>query len=228
VQRVFFTMAFIVGIAGCPEAHAENFKWVGGYAGISLGAAGYQYNYDDLDSFYGFDTSVKKVNGTAAGLRGGYNWQSGAAVFGVEADINIPFGDEFRRAGINGATNVGETNLFGSINLRAGQAIDRSLVYIAAGGAYTQFFQSFAYSFNGGSLWESPSSVVGLNVGAGVEYAVTDRVIISADYRQSINPMKRADVIFNNCGVGTPCSPAYQYDMAPQIGQMRMGIAYKF
>ena len=66
------------------------YNWTGFYVGAN---AGYTWGpWDASSSQVIFDPSTThspKVNGWLAGLQGGYNWQSGAWVYGLEGDIQI-------------------------------------------------------------------------------------------------------------------------------------------
>ena len=67
---------------------AGPFDWTGFYGGANLGL-GFGRTLDTVTAPPGtpFSSTPGTFNGTAAGLQGGYNWQAGWVVLGVETDI---------------------------------------------------------------------------------------------------------------------------------------------
>jgi outer membrane immunogenic protein len=137
--------------------------------------------------------------GFIGGGQAGYNWQTGAFVFGVETDfdgtslsrsrsaIGPTFVEPFFGASdfftANGSVKL---DWLGSTRGRVGYAWDRLLIYgtggVAYGGASSHLdvfdaVDGFGFSSGGGS-----SSRVGWTVGGGVEYAFTNNWIIGAEY----------------------------------------------
>ena len=66
------------------------FVWTGGYLGPQGGGLWSDSDIDDPDTGVFSDN----FNGGLFGAYAGYNWQSGAWVFGVEGDINGVWNDE--------------------------------------------------------------------------------------------------------------------------------------
>ena len=73
-----------------PAPVAIPYNWTGFYVGVN---AGYTWGpWDASSNQIIFDPSAShdaKVNGGLVGLQAGYNWQSGAWVYGLEGDIQI-------------------------------------------------------------------------------------------------------------------------------------------
>ena len=129
------------------------------------------------------DFADLNLTGSLAGVYGGYNWQIPSSlgagkdlVFGIEADAtatNVSGTILARRTSDGGASAA--VDLLGSVRARAGVAFDKTLVYgtagIATGNATGATFETpdssqfdrFAFSKLGGV------------VGAGVEYAISDK-----------------------------------------------------
>src|SRR6185503_1373743 len=56
------------------------------YLGGNIGVANYEFRSTDTDYFLSFDTLQDEDDDVIAGGQIGYNWQKGAAVFGLESD----------------------------------------------------------------------------------------------------------------------------------------------
>lgn len=101
------------------------YDWTGGYAGLGLTWGRASHSQATLPEFW--------PNGSGWGLSGlaGYNWQSGAMVYGVEGHLGW--------ARMRGTTDVGgtivNTDLEGlaSVRGRIGVAQDRTLLFATAG-----------------------------------------------------------------------------------------------
>jgi len=101
--------------------------WAGGYAGLGLSWGEARHNQATLPQFW--------PNGRGWGLSGlaGYNWQSGATVYGIEGHLGA--------GRMRGTTDVGgttiTTNLDGLASLRGrvGVATGDTLLFATLGGA---------------------------------------------------------------------------------------------
>lgn len=139
--------------------------WAGPYAGVTLG--------------YGFGGTVTGATGGAIngatgwmfGGFGGFNWQSGAFVYGLEGDVGYN--------GINGGngTTYFRNGLEGSLRARLGYAAsDNFLLYATAGAAGTQQQIFDAAGAASGAAW-------GWTAGAGVDAKLTEAVFGRLEYR---------------------------------------------
>ena len=150
------------------------FDWTGYYAGLQ---AGYGWGQSDITGTEGepFSTSPDPDGGFVGGHVAGL-WQFDQAVLGAEAELSY--------SRINGTTELGLGNTFGtdikwfgSVNAKAGYAMDRLLVYGIGGVAFAGIETSQAPDFS------STSTHVGWTLGAGVDYALTDKFVVGAQYR---------------------------------------------
>lgn len=139
--------------------------WVGPYLGAQLGY-GFGGNVD-------VDGNEIDTDGVVGGVFGGWNFQSGQFVYGLEADVN--------GSGIEGS-NAGEearSSVDGSVRARVGVAVtDDILVYGTAGGAAERLEIT-----SGGA--EDTQTMLGYTVGAGVDARLTEQVFARAEYRYS-------------------------------------------
>lgn len=139
--------------------------WAGPYAGLHLG--------------YGFGGSVDNgtndigTDGFLGGVFGGYNFQSGQFVYGLEGDIGYGNMD-----GTN-ADFTARHRLEGSIRARAGMAVtDDVLVYGTFGGAAEQLRVTDNLAGERDS-----QTMLGYTVGAGADVRLTEQVFARGEYR---------------------------------------------
>ena len=151
---------------------APGFDWTGFYAG---GQAGYGWGNSDITGNDGGPFSFKPdidggfVGGHIAGL-----WQFDQAVLGAEAELNY--------AAIDGTTDAGpgfgtDVKWFGSVNAKAGYAMDRVLIYGVGGVAFAGIETSQPAAF------AQTRTSTGWTLGAGVDYAFSNNVVVGAQYR---------------------------------------------
>ncbi|AVA25185.1 outer membrane domain-containing protein (plasmid) [Rhizobium sp. NXC24] len=101
----------------------------------------------------------------------GYNWQfENNVVLGLEGDLNYNWNKDTIAPGIDVGTDID-----GSVRARLGYAFDRALIYATGGWEATRGF------IDTGS--KDTKTFNGWTVGAGVDYAFTDRVFGRLEYR---------------------------------------------
>ncbi len=143
-------------------APVPSFTWTGPYVGVQ---AGYSWGKALRTSPEGF-----VVGGYA-----GYNYQfdNSPLVAGIETDFNYADIDDKKRG------RRAESSWNGATRARLGYAFDRFLVYGAAGVAYAD--RDVRVSGRG----SDSKTALGWTVGGGVESAVTDNILVRAEYRYS-------------------------------------------
>jgi outer membrane immunogenic protein len=174
------------------DAAAKAFNWTGPYAGVVLGAGTTQQTTPNYYYGDGYGSTTDTGHGGTLGATLGYNAQEGNFVYGVEADystssLGIDPYDAYYYNGYYG--HVGEWNNLATLRLRAGLALDTTLVYMTAGLASADVNQKYCYSGVDGSNCDSSdydSAVSGRQsgyaFGAGVEHAFTDKISLKAEY----------------------------------------------
>lgn len=194
-------MAGCAPVAVAGEAPPPVFNWAGLYMGASLGAGLPLHGAERIQAgglaspAFDLHPGSAARPGVTVGAQAGYNWQSGAWVWGFETDFGLLDG---RRAptGLFVAsplypappvftleTNAG-ANYYASIRGRAGVAFDRALLYLTGGVAAGGARGPARLSVGGGSFlapW-SQSSRMKFAVGAGLEYAFADAWSARAEY----------------------------------------------
>jgi len=183
------------------------FIWTGGYIGLQ---GGYAWTKPDADTeFFGLDNVSSGMFGGYAG----YNWQYGSGVFGLEGDFNGVWNDKtFPLAGPPPLIVDVGTDWLASIRGRAGYAIDRTLLFVTGGVAWTK--ASADVTTAAGVTFGNDKTLTGWTLGGGVEYAFTDNWIGRAEYRC---------YDFGNVGTATALGAV---DFKSQT--LTVGLAYKF
>ncbi len=156
-----------------PERCAQAFDCF--YVGLEFGHI--QPNFDELDGLTIGAGDLGLENGNVYGIFGGYNFQNGNFVYGVEA----------RYLHVNGTISISDAEFESILDLRGriGYAFNDALM---------------VYSAAGYSMVEATNGVVdidldGFNLGLGVEYNVTDSIFVGADY--TTRDLEGETAIFN-------------------------------
>lgn len=168
--------------------------WLGPYIGANVGAQ-WTSNVGGLSA-----------SGVTGGIQGGYNWQSGPFVYGVEADFNLS------SASGTFADYQFSNPWFGTVRGRAGYAINNLFLYGTAGLAVG----ISTVSHDGLS---DTSGHLGWTIGAGVEFGLAPL---------GLSPNWSAKVEYLYLGLS-------QGDVVPASGSsnsqsnlLRVGVNYHF
>jgi outer membrane immunogenic protein len=189
--------------------------------------------------------SIKGTNAVFGGKLG-YNQQWGAVVLGLESDLSYFHFDKtvntsgnpfltFAIGNANFTENV-TADWLATVRPRLGYAFDRALVYVTGGLAVGKVSFSNNYvglSLNGfGNEFESSSvskTKAGWSVGGGVDYALTQNWILSAEYMHvdlgsvsTSGPVAQQSTPFN------PVDATLNFSAKLKSDIVRAGIAYKF
>ena len=191
-----------------PRSVVSYYNWTGFYAGVNGG-----YSWGDLD--LGSAARFVAPKGWMAGGTVGYNWQSGAIVYGLEGDFD--WADVSTTAACGTFICQTKESWFATARGRLGYAFDRWLPYVTGGAA---FGRVRAASDNPLALGGS-DTLAGWTVGAGIEYAFLGNWTAKVEYLY-------ADLgTFNNCG-GTSCALALNDNVSFTQNIVRAGLNYKF
>lgn len=193
----------VVEEAPAPEAPIVIFSWTGAYVGIQGG-----YAWTDADFSDGITTVGEDFNGGLLGVHAGYNWEmTPNFIGGVEVDVEHVWNDnDFT---VFGAAVEAGSDWQGSARVRAGYAIDRTLLFATGGVAFANgFIEVPATGF------DESETFVGWTVGAGVEHAFTDNWIGRVEYR------------YADFGSEEIADSGVEVDLKQH--SVRLGISYKF
>jgi opacity protein-like surface antigen len=159
------------------------------------------------------------MNDWLGGIEGGYNFQSGNVVFGVEADWSWGrvSGSSPSTIGF-GCVGACKTSIdsIGTVRGRLGYAFDRLLPYVTAGVAFTDYHASIGVPI----LQESRTTRATFTGGGGLEYAFSGNWSLKAEY---LFIRKASDFLYAPNECATPGCFARSSD----IHTFRFGVNYK-
>src|SRR5271156_3029589 len=136
----------------------NSYSWAGPYLGGNLG-----YSWGSVDN------NFAKPSGISGGVQGGYNWQNGPWVFGIEGDIEATGADD------TFAPWKFSNPWFGTVRGRAGYAFNNILFYGTAGLAFGELSgETFGQ-------WESHTSA-GFTAGFGAEFGLAPQWTAKIEY----------------------------------------------
>ena len=196
------------------------YSWSGFYLGGQVGYAwGRDHTYETLTStgaFTGFQWRYN-TDGVVGGLFAGANYQVGATVFGLEADIEAAG----NKGGFYDPPGAGDTRIKwqGSLRGRLGFAADRALFYATGGLAYADISHTYTEVFT--PVSETTRDVrVGWTAGVGIDYAVTQNLLARVEYRYTDYS--------SYTYVSLTAFPGLTGRQSPGLHTLRLGLGYKF
>lgn len=152
--------------------------WEGGYAGFTMG-----YNFRGRDEVQlapappGVIGTLRE-RGVMLGAQAGYNFQSGAMVYGVEAGLNFSrTGDSFTSGPASASVRI---NPFADLRGRVGYAMNDGLIY-AVGGLSAGRIR-YAASDGVTSDINETYNAVGYSVGLGYEQQIGNNWSMRGEY----------------------------------------------
>jgi outer membrane immunogenic protein len=215
-----------------PPAPVPAWSWTGFYIGGNLGGGWAQSEWleDGSAASTGLPAGLQDASFRATGLMGGgqigFDYQSGAAVFGVQADADLAhlLGTQqncFSEVG--GPQNCTATiKSVATATGRVGAAFDRALLYVLGGYAWEHAgLENPLPTFGINSFASETRS--GWTLGAGLEYALTRNW--SAFLQYNYMGFGTRDLLF----VGVPAAAGnFTEDVRENINVVKAGINYRF
>jgi outer membrane immunogenic protein len=217
-------LAVSIGVAAAADSVTTapaGFVWTGGYVGLQAGYAWGNANYDAFE----YATIDYDPDGFFGGLYVGYNHQlHNNIVLGIDADLNFSgidgkarmtwFGDPEPDEEHVGYSKVKTT---AAIRGRLGYAMDRFMPYVAGGVSSAKYQFDLDHDGTGNMDFEEERRLTGWNVGVGAEYAVTNNILVRAEYRYTDFGSENFDQDWG----GDSTIDLKTHDV-------RLGVAYKF
>ena len=171
--------AAIVSFGGAASAQ-DRIDWGGLYIGFHAGAAWPDIGWKDARAFPG--GPVHRFNETASLAGGHIGWQQqmGSWVYGAEATLA---GGRFEKSAPDvsgsGARYRTDVAWISTASGKLGYAVGRWLISAKAGYAYAEIANT---GVTGGDSFRVGGGHNGLTLGAGLEYALTNSIIVGAGY----------------------------------------------
>jgi outer membrane immunogenic protein len=214
--------------------------WTGFYIGLNAGAVSADSNWKNLDGLEAWFPSSSLTNTTAGFIGGGqvgYNWQTGHAVFGLEADMQY--------TSLNQTTNLQLVPVgFGLVPLavlndqikwlatvrgRSGLAVDNVLVYLTGGLAVGQVNHTYTTPtiIDPDDAFAINKTKVGWTVGAGLEYMLWQNWTVRTEVLYA--DLGKSSTTFNDVDGSCFFAPAgCRFEVRDTMWIGRLGVNYKF
>jgi opacity protein-like surface antigen len=262
VKTGLLASATIVAFFGAGWAHATDvakpisdssqYSWTGFYAGVAAGGAWGQYDPQTSTVGDGYMNATQaaavtaagaqtiKPTGFVAGIEGGYNWQIGNLLFGLETDLE---GVQLEGATNSGdvlypgtrlsrftVTSYGNTDWLFTARPRIGFVAPNHWLFFATGGlALTQLESDFSFIDNRGTLESGRLNAVtlGYAVGGGVEAPLTGRLSLKVDYFFVDFPNTPGSVTANSLTMSFP-GQVFSHSSDFKADIVRGGLNYRF
>jgi len=232
IKSVLLATAFaFAGISGANAADAiqyqepvaapvQSFSWGGAYLGGQIGYGWGKSRFSGPDFPDQF-----KPDGFLGGLYAGYNFDLGNnVILGVDGDITYNNLKDSESEDFGGIVIGSNTKLrwSGAVRARAGVAVDRFLPYIAGGVAFGSVRNNTYFDVIGFQNFSSTDTktMTGWTIGAGVDYAATDNLIVRLEYRYTDYGRKDFS--------GTNDLFSFETGNKLKTSDIRLGVAYKF
>jgi len=220
---------------------ASVYSWTGFYIGGNVGGGMASSRFDDPCWYCSSATPTRGF--FTGGAQIGYNYQLGAGLVGIEADVNgnSSFKDSVIGGGNSDAMRVGiKADISGTIRARAGLVVNNALIYVTGGAAWADVKQTGVEfrnlttdpnlglatgitANNSGVLW-------GGVIGAGVEYALNPNWTIGAEFLHTMYQDREANLVRadgSNLCYNRPASDCViRNQLTTDVARLR--INYKF
>lgn len=173
----------------------ETADWSGFFGGLHVGTstATFATSEDQVFPVYNSFLSrvTKDVDGSLAGLHGGYHFQKDQFVFGFEADLgNMDISDDFLGLNAIDTRAIINTNGYATAKAKAGFSTGKVLLYVTAGYAWanatigvvdTNGIQPSANTMDSRTDMDLDGAVMGV----GVSYMTSNAWSMSVEYLQA-------------------------------------------
>jgi outer membrane immunogenic protein len=201
--------------------------WRGFYIGLNVGVAGLNTTINDLDDWFSPNASTLEDTNVAAGGQFGYNWQSGAFVFGLEADADYMNTEDTQTleafSGSSGhLMHKAKVDFQGSFRARAGIAVDKALIYATAGLAVSHGDDKFVAEEENLTAHQDDWQA-GFVAGVGTEYMFNCHWSARMEALYFHYPTSTGS--FSTSGEG---SERFRFDFQNEDWNVRLGLNYKF
>ncbi|MBT9289594.1 outer membrane protein [Prosthecodimorpha staleyi] len=198
-------------------------RFGGFYAGVNAGGMVQKSDFTDVDYFWYGGTKSYSAQGATAGVQAGYNYVFCNTLVGFEVDANWANASS-KKNFTTYSTQSSSIDWFGTARLRAGFAVDNFLLYGTGGLAWGDIKSGWdfnkTYWFPDADFKKLNTLGVGWVAGAGIEYAVTDKISIKAEglYMD----------LGSKTGRTNPYDVTYKLDVATTAAVARLGVNVRY
>ncbi len=147
------------------------YNWSGYYIGGNVGGGVGQTSFTAAAPGLLAVNPSDEIRGFVGGIQGGFNWQFGAWVAGVEADLQ--FSNQRNGVTVDAMQFANTLTYFSTLRGRIGYAMDDWLFYVTGGGGYAGNEDSYSFPILGG--FTDSQSFPLWAVGVGVEAQIWER-----------------------------------------------------
>jgi opacity protein-like surface antigen len=223
-------------------ALAPVYDWTGFYIGGNLGGGMASSRFDD-PCFY-CSSATPTAGFFTGGAQVGYNYQFGAGLIGVEADVNgnSKFNSSVLGGGDRSAMTVSaKADVSGTIRARAGVVVSNALAYVTGGAAWAHVAQtgvgfdnaisSPGFGLPDGFTANRNDTVWGGVIGAGIEFAINPNWAVGGEFLHTMyqdSDARIVDAAGNSlCGLTRPVENCViRHQLTTDVARLR--INYKF
>jgi outer membrane immunogenic protein len=162
----------------------------------------------------------------------GFNYQTGAWVFGVEGDAgwtNATGSRSCPSLGVGAGTFFNceySTDWLATAALRVGYAYERALFYAKAGGAWSENEYDIFFNPTGDLIFTTSDTRSGLMAGGGVEFALTQNWSAKAEY--NFIDFGNDQVLRGSVPPLLPPGITVDSDSNNQMHAVKVGVNYRF
>lgn len=244
------TAALYIGIVGRsgaanggspPRDTSDASDWSGSYIGLQLGYGKAKSRF--VDSEYNgvppYPTVAWDVpsDGWISGLQAGHQWQHNHLVYGVEGELGrLDLDGERLQPGVDpfgipyDATGIVRGGWFGGMSVRVGYAQNRTLFYGKVGGVYSNakfgFSDTCVIAHCGTGMADAWKELGwGYQLGAGVEYALSQRWTVKTEY--DYMDFGETELHGHYIGGGQSGTP-YKVPVDLSAHTVKLGVNYRF
>jgi opacity protein-like surface antigen len=218
------------------------YNWTGFYIGGNLGGGMASSRFDD--PCFNCSSATPTRGFLTGGAQAGYNYQFGAGLIGIEADVNG--NSDFKSSVLGGSADFAMTvnakaDVSGTIRARAGVAVGNALAYVTGGAAWAHVAQTGVDFVNSTSLpgfglpdgttANRKGTLWGGVIGAGVEFAISPNWTVGGEFLHTMYQDSDANIV--DAGGASVCGPSHpatncviRHQLTTDVARLR--INYKF
>lgn len=219
IWGVLVWLVVLTGFAVSASAQeTETLHWRGGYIGPMVGyGMGDTYWYEKINPA---NLADHEPSGLIGGFQGGYNFQFGRFVLGIEGDLALADMDDQSPSTLYpGFTKHTKVGLLATVAARFGYSFGKAMAYLKTGSALSG--DEYTIKYNGAEYAKESEVRIGWTIGAGAEYLLSDNWSLKLEY--GYLKMVDKDVTFTPVG-----SYVEEWTIEQKFNVFKFGVNYRF